>query len=1259
MQHRADKGKLFWYAGFCNTLLVLIAGIVFIIPYFVPLDATSPFLTVLRPSFATALSFILIACAFLSLLCHIRYLANGLGFIVLSISCLRMLEVFKGQPRETSLTFLSHYTQPIASLPMTEVASFAFMLIGLSLVFWPIASRNAAKGLVSFFVSQLVLATAFVGLLSHFFHPSFIGISFLPLNPYVGLGFIAVGLAFAATSRYEDSLHQIEIKQWLPLVLTPLLIGLTVILCISIIHNRSQAIKTILQTKASDEADDLNRAFSEHLHSLTRMSRRIEFSKSPPSAPWEADAEDFLREFPAFTKMIWLDAENFVRNVVPRENNSKLVDAPFTLNENMQKGLDEAIENKKPYAGLLFNQESMCYFYLFFPAFWEGTFQGTLLAILHSGDFFKAHLSDEASTFFIAVTYHNQTLLYSNSDDQDWLNKKHWQFSQEVLLGNQPFTLWMYPRSTLLEAMLGNTQIYIIMIGGLIIALAFGALLILWELTQNQLLSLEKLQDELSLTQQNMTTSLAAAGIGTWGWDSATGHIHIDNQTEKLLGFSPEQFSGSYKDILPLVHSQDVEAFMQKVTSFLQSKKNEPLKIKGRLVWPDGTVHFLMLQGQKFEEGGSEKIFGSIWDMTRAEQAYQRLSISQNVIRILSEASSVKEAATQIIDHLLQELGFEVSVIWLWNEKLHKLECMDITYASLVESEAFIEANQKFLGKDTTISQLVMTGYRPVIVEDLQDTHPQIHTNLRGAIAFPMYQGMRFAGVVENYKREPYHEVIGKGFEDLVLTIGSAIGQFIQRIEAKKELELLGSIVTYSGSGQFLVDRDGFIKSWNASAQRIFGYAADEIIGQRATIFFTRANIPLFDELRDIVLSGKAVEHLEIEAIHKNGKHIWVSGSIAPIHDEKGKVTNGSIVVEDITEQQEKNAALKKSEEKFRLVIETVEEWIWEINTQRLITYSSPAVSKILGYAAEEVLHTDVLFFLFENERAAIAEEFQLHVEKKQGWTKRLLRWRHKDGSERWLEGNSKPLFDENGTLVGFRGAHRDVTESLVIDKAKTEFISVVSHELRTPLTSIHGALGLVIEKMPISDEAKQLLKIAYRNSTRLTKLINDLLDIQKIQLEKFTIPLVPVSLRDVIEESVQSARPLADKEHKEILCPPMPQIIVNADYGRLIQVMGNLLSNAIKFSPAHSRITVSTVIKDHTVKVSVQDEGKGIPKEFQDKVFEKFARAETGDARNAPGTGLGLNISKTIIEKCGGQIGFVTEEGKGSTFYFELPLVS
>ncbi|UTW12425.1 sensor histidine kinase [Marinobacterium rhizophilum] len=347
--------------------------------------------------------------------------------------------------------------------------------------------------------------------------------------------------------------------------------------------------------------------------------------------------------------------------------------------------------------------------------------------------------------------------------------------------------------------------------------------------------------------------------------------------------------------------------------------------------------------------------------------------------------------------------------------------------------------------------------------------------------------------------------------------------------------------------------------------------------------------------------------------------------------------------------------ALAASEQHNRLLLDAVGEGIYGLDLAGRVTFPNPAACQILGYDAGELQGIHMRTLIQPGVQTSVrSETLDAPCRVEDEWF-----WR-RDGTNYAVEYTRTPL-RADGRVVGSVVVFNDVTERRKVERMKDEFISTVSHELRTPLTSIKGALGLMLSNKlgAVPAPAQQMLNIAYDNSHRLERLINDLLDINKIQLSSGTFQLDPVSVSSLLDNAVSSMQGYADKY--EVHCRRQPDepgdLWVLGVEGRLMQVMSNLLSNAIKYSPANGEVLIDSCVQNDRVRISVTDTGPGIAANFQHRIFEKFSQADSSDTRRKGGTGLGLAITKEIVEKHGGTLGCSSTPGEGACFYFELPL--
>ena len=272
----------------------------------------------------------------------------------------------------------------------------------------------------------------------------------------------------------------------------------------------------------------------------------------------------------------------------------------------------------------------------------------------------------------------------------------------------------------------------------------------------------------------------------------------------------------------------------------------------------------------------------------------------------------------------------------------------------------------------------------------------------------------------------------------------------------------------------------------------------------------------------------------------------------------------------------------------------------------------------------------------------------------------------HKDGSRFPAHVSVTALRDDKSEIIGYLKIGTDNSAQVALmaadkekERLKDEFVATVSHELRTPLTSIAGALGLLTGnaagKLPAT--ATRLLTIAYTNSQRLVRLLNDILDIEKMESGRATFDFIRVELIELAEQAIEANRAFAEGYNVRLrLDPASGAADVRADRDRLMQVVTNLLSNAIKFSPPGEEVIVAVETRGDIVRLSVRDHGHGIPDEFKPRIFEKFAQANGTDARQNGGTGLGLSIVKQIVDRLDGEVGFDNAPGGGTIFHVDLP---
>ena len=519
----------------------------------------------------------------------------------------------------------------------------------------------------------------------------------------------------------------------------------------------------------------------------------------------------------------------------------------------------------------------------------------------------------------------------------------------------------------------------------------------------------------------------------------------------------------------------------------------------------------------------------------------------------------------------------------------------------------------------------------------------------------------------------------------------------------------------------------------------------------------------------------------EYRVLTGEGDICWIDDRTVIQCNAEGEVTHYLGIITDITKEKNAETALKLSQEKYRALVETTEDFVWEVDQNGCYTYCSPQVENLLGYRPEDMLGKTPFEFMTEEDVETVAGEFSKIVGKEQAFSLLENTNLHRDGSEVVLETSGVPFFDADGRLAGYRGIDRDITvrkqaeeelrlaasvfenvsEGILItdvggaiqsvnmayrtitqlgeeeligknprvlqsgrhdpefyeqmwgsisesghwqgeiwnrrsngevyplwltinaikdnrgrttnyvgvvwditelkasQRMKEEFITTISHELRTPLTSVLVSLGMLKTNMQeqLPEQAQKLITLAHSNSRRLVRLISDILDIEKIEAGKMTFHFEPLELITLVHRVVGDSKALAEEAQVSVSCQALiSNDWINGDADRLMQALTNLLSNAIKYSPPGESVEVVVQEYGPMLRIEVTDHGPGIPLEFHDQIFKKFAQVELPDSGEKTGTGLGLGIARLIVQQHGGQIDFQSKPGVRTVFFIDLP---
>jgi PAS domain S-box-containing protein len=443
----------------------------------------------------------------------------------------------------------------------------------------------------------------------------------------------------------------------------------------------------------------------------------------------------------------------------------------------------------------------------------------------------------------------------------------------------------------------------------------------------------------------------------------------------------------------------------------------------------------------------------------------------------------------------------------------------------------------------------------------------------------------------------------------------------------------------------------------NEGACRSLGYQREELIGAPAAMVFAdRDDRQLARQYEQLAAGGETTEIERSTYRRKDGSTLPVEISRQLLETAAGaRFVLG--VARDITARLRAEQSLRDSEGRLALALESSGLALFDWDLQSNLVHLGKEWRLMLGGEAEatvtpvqkleQLVHPDDLPALRAQLRRMLSgESDNYRVEH---------RVRTVDGQWKWIESVAKVSGrDASGRAVRVTGINADISERKAVAEMKNAFIAAVSHELRTPLTGIVSSLDLLQEGSAgeLPEQARKFVEIAYGNSERLQALIDDILDLERVETGRLRLELRPVAVADLLTKAAALNTPYAERFRARLVTRAPGDLRVMADEDRLLQVLANLVSNAAKHSPPGGEIALAAASSDKGVVFSVADQGQGIAEEFKPRIFGKFEQADG----SKPGTGLGLAISKALVEKMGGEIRFESEPGSGATFYVELP---
>ncbi len=772
-------------------------------------------------------------------------------------------------------------------------------------------------------------------------------------------------------------------------------------------------------------------------------------------------------------------------------------------------------------------------------------------------------------------------------------------------------------------------------------------------------------QEALVISEERFKSAFdyAAIGMALVGIDGSW--LKVNRALCEIVGYSEQELLGM--KFQQISHPEDLEADLNYIEQLIRGEirsyemEKRYIHKRGHLVWVLLSVSMCVST-----EGKPLYLISQIQNISMRKQAQEALQESEGRLQaILDNATAVISLKDTEGRYLLINRQFE---------RLFHITKEQILYGSTDYDIFSPEIADAFRSNDR---QVIASG-TSLEIEEIAPHDDGIHTYI--SIKFPLRDN---TGVIYG-----------------VCAISTDITERKQAEEERTKLiDILEATSDFIGSAN-LNEQLSYV---NSSGRKIFGLAEDEDCAH-FTIPKAHPNWA-YEIVRDQGIPAAMQDGIwigETAFLSHNGQEITVSQLIIAHKSADGSVKMLSTVARDITQQKQIEATLREAERRWRSLLENVRLVVVGLDKNGRVEYVNPFFLELVGYTKEEVLSADWFeTFLPSHQKQGMQNKFiELLKEELHKYNQNPILT--KSGEEKVIAWNNTLLRNLQGETIGTLSIGEDITERQVIERMKGEFISVVSHELRTPLTSIHGALNLLSSGLvdTHSDKGRRVIDIAAESAERLVRLVNDILELERLESGKISLLKQDCNADELIVKAIEMMQVMANRAGIT-LSTCTQDIPLNADPDRIIQVLTNLLGNAIKFSPKGSTVWLNVerqeteihqrwedeeimrnVPQDSpyplcsdpqpmaltppdprptgrhpTVLFTVKDQGRGIPADKLESIFERFHQVDASDSRKKGGTGLGLAICRSIVQQHGGRIWVESTLGEGSSFYFTLPV--
>jgi PAS domain S-box-containing protein len=746
----------------------------------------------------------------------------------------------------------------------------------------------------------------------------------------------------------------------------------------------------------------------------------------------------------------------------------------------------------------------------------------------------------------------------------------------------------------------------------------------------------------LQESEQRYATLSQISPVGIFRTDIHGDCSYTNTRWCELAGLTPE--AAQRKGWLRALHPDDRDRIFAEW--YCATEFNQPFYSEYRFQTPDGKVSWVLGQvtAEQDSEGNLIGYVGTVTDISDRKQVENALQESELRFRQLAENIDVVFWIKEVTEDRVSYVSPAYERLWgLNSQELYESQQAWIDSIHPDDQESVDRAFQ-----EKAADGLFNEEYRIILPNgQVRWVHDRCFP-LRNA-AGELY---RFTGIAED---------------------------ITERKQVEEILRLQAQVLDQTHDAVVTTDLDNNITSWNKGAERVFGYTAEEVLGQPIAMLYPPDQDDVLKNQVIAPLRAKGEHEVEVVTQRKSGERFDLLLSLSLLRNEHQEPIGMIGFSMDITDRKLAEEALRQSEERFRTLADNMSQFAWMAHAngdifwynQRWFNYTGTTLEEMQGWGWQTVHHPDHVDRVMQHIRHCF-EAGQLWED--------TFPLRGQDGQYRWFLSRAVPIRTQQDEIVCWFGTNTDITERKESEmerdrlleqeqaaresaeranRIKDEFLAVLSHELRSPLNPILGWTKLMQTRKFDTTKTNEALATIERNAKLQTQLIDDLLDVAKILRGKLSMNVAPVDLVFVIEAAIDTVRTAAVA--KEItLHAVLPQIgQVSGDAARLQQIIWNLLSNAIKFTPTSGRVDVQLERIDHQAQIIVSDTGKGINPEFLPHIFESFRQEDASTTRKYGGLGLGLAIVRSLVEAHGGTITADSlGEGQGATFSVRFPLL-